>query len=68
MSAMRRMLKIPKKGKSIKPIITDIEMTVIDMIMEDAFGALRIFLAIVSPPLLILCRIYRLSNEFACIE
>lgn len=50
MSAMRRILKIPKKGKSIKPIITDIEMTVIDMIMEDAFGALRIFLAIVSPP------------------
>lgn len=50
MRAIRRILRIPRKGKSIKPIITDIEMIVIDMIMEDVFGALRIFLAILSPP------------------
>ena len=67
-SAIRMILRIPRTGNSIKPIITEIEIIVIDMIMEDIFGEVRILLAIKSPPTLLYVYPIYLSNEFACIE
>ncbi len=67
-SAIRMILRIPRTGNSIKPIITEIEIIVIDMIMEDIFGVVRILLAIKSPPTLLYVYPIYLSNEIACIE
>ena len=67
-SAIRMILRIPRTGYSIKPIITEIEIIVIDMIMEDIFGVVRILLAIKSPPTLLYVYPIYLSNEIACIE
>lgn len=67
-SAISMILRIPRTGNSIKPIITEIEIIVIDMIMEDIFGVVRILLAIKSPPTLLYVYPIYLSNEIACIE
>lgn len=53
MIAIRKTLKIPKAGKRMMPVIIEIEIILMDTIMEDIFGVVRILLAIKSPPFLL---------------